>query len=286
METLPKITTVTPSFNSIHTIRETIESVLRQNYPNLEHIVMDGGSTDGTLDILREYPHLIWISEKDEGHYHAMNKGIQLATGDAINILNADDCYCDGILQKIGAALAAHPEWDGVFGDMIFVDDNGREIFRREEAYWDPQIVRCGWGIGQHQTLFIRKKTYDRLGLLRHKDFKNCCDFEFLMRMAHAKCQIGIVHDYVVRYRYHQHGQSADKRVIENMKRESKQIRSEYGVPEGIPGKILFAYARLKRQIEKILVLRKCDLIPGQWHLKKHMRDKTEFSSNIGVDKL
>lgn len=286
MENLPKISIVTPTFNSIHTVRETIESVKNQDYPNFEHIVMDGGSTDGTLKILAEYPHLKVTSEKDEGHYHAMNKGIQMAAGEAINIMNADDCLCEGVLKKVGAALAAHPEWDGVFGDMIYVDDKGKEIFRREEAYWDPQIVRFGFGIGQHQTLFIRKRTYDRLGLLRHKDFKNCCDFEFLMRMAHNGCKIGSIHDYVVRYRYHQHGQSADQRIIQNMQRESVQIRREYGMPLGWVGYLLGKYARIKRQVEKILVLGKCDLIPGSWHLKKHLRPKTDFSSNIGLDKL
>jgi glycosyltransferase involved in cell wall biosynthesis len=286
MENLPKISIVTPSFNSIHTIRETIESVKNQDYPNFEHIVMDGGSTDGTLKILAEYPYLKVVSEKDEGHYHAMNKGIQIATGEAINIMNADDCLCAGVLKKIATALAAHPEWDGAFGDMIFVDDSGNEIFRREEAYWDPQIVRLGFGIGQHQTLFIRKRTYDRLGLLRHKDFKNCCDYEFLMRMAHANCKIGSIHDYVVRYRYHQHGQSADERITANMRRESAEIRREYGVPGGFLGKLLAQYARFKRQVEKIFILGKCDLVPGKWLLKKHMRPKTEFSSNIGLDKL
>jgi glycosyltransferase involved in cell wall biosynthesis len=286
MQAWPKLSIVTPSFNSIHTIRETIESVRAQSYPDLEHIVVDGSSTDGTLDLIKSYAHLKWVSEKDEGHYHAMNKGIQMATGEAVAILNADDCYCEGILPKVGAALAAHLEWDGLFGDIIFVDDDGREIFRREEACWDPQIVRFGFGIGQHQTLFIRKKTYTRLGLLRHKDFKNSCDYEFLVRLAHSRCHIGNIHDYVVRYRFHQHGQSADKRVAANMDRESAQIRQEYGVPGGFIGKLLLQYARIKRQIEKLFVLGKCDLIPGGWHLKRHLREKTEFSSNIGVDKL
>ncbi len=84
-----KISIVTPTFNGAATLRETIESVLAQDYKNWEHIVMDGGSTDGTLDILRSYPHLQWISEKDEGHYHAMNKGIERASGEIIAILNA-----------------------------------------------------------------------------------------------------------------------------------------------------------------------------------------------------
>jgi glycosyltransferase involved in cell wall biosynthesis len=281
-----RLTIVTPSFNSVHTIGETLESVARQGYPNTEHIVMDGGSTDGTLKILEGFPRLRWISEKDEGHYHAMNKGILLATGEAVGILNADDCYCDGILGKVAAALEAHPEWDAVFGDFIFVDGAGREIYRREEACWDPQIVRFGIGMALHQALFVRKATYDRLGLLRHKDFKNACDAEFLNRMARAKCQVGHIPEYVVRYRYHQFGQSADKRVVENMGRELARIRQEYGVPGGWRWRLLLLYARAKRQLEKLVLLGKCDLVPGQWHLRKHMRDRTEFSSNIGLDKL
>jgi glycosyltransferase involved in cell wall biosynthesis len=263
-----------------------MESVARQDYTNVEHIVVDGGSTDGTLDILKEYPRIRWISEKDEGHYHAMNKGIEMVTGDAVAILNSDDCYCDGILAKVAAGFQTHPEWDALFGDIIFVDQEGKEIFRREEAYWDPQIVRCGFGLAFHQALFVRKSTYNRLGLLRHKDFKNTCDYEFLMRMTREKCNVGNIHDYVVRYRYHQHGQSADKRIVANMAKEAENIRIEYGMPGGRLGRMLSYYARLKRQVEKLFVLGKCDLVPGKMHLKKHMRAKTEFSSNIDLDKL
>jgi glycosyltransferase involved in cell wall biosynthesis len=286
MSTSIKITVVTPTFNSIHTIRETLDSVARQDHPSIEHIVMDGGSTDGTIEILKQYPHLKWFSEKDEGHYHAMNKGIAMATGEAIAILNADDCYCDGILAKVAAALAAHPDWDALFGDIIFVDGEGREIFRREEACWDPQIVRFGFGVANHQAVFVRKRTYDRLGLLRHKDYKNCCDYEFFMRLAANKCRVGHIRDYVVRYRYHQFGQSADERIVANMARETAVIRSEYGVPGGVMGKLLFQYARLKRQVEKLVILRKVDLIPGRALLGRHMKEKTTFSSNIGLDQL
>ena len=281
-----KITVVTPCFNSEHTLRETLESVAGQKHPHVEHIVMDGGSTDSTLDILKQFPHLKWFSEKDEGHYHAMNKGIAMATGEAVAILNADDCYCNGILAKVADAFASHPEWDALFGDIIFVAGDGKEIFRREEACWDAQIVRYGFGLANHQALFVRRRTYARLGLLRYNDFKNCCDYEFLMRLAHNHCRIGHIREYVVRYRYHQFGQSADARIVANMARESSRIRAEYGVPGGFPGKLLGHYARLKRQIEKLFLLGKVDLIPGRTHLARHMREKTTFSSNIGLDKI
>ena len=283
---LPKITVVTPCFNSERTIRETLASVRDQDYRNVEHLVMDGGSKDRTLEILKEFPHLQWKSEKDEGQYHAMNKGIAAATGEAVAILNADDCYCAGILGKVAQALAEHPEWDALFGDIIFVDGEGVEIFRREEACWDAQIVRCGFGLANHQALFVRKQTYDRLGLLRHKDFKNCCDYEFLVRMTQHRCKVGHIREYVVRYRYHDFGQSADERIVANMHRESERIRTEYGLPGGKLGGWLGHYARLKRQAEKLFLLGKLDLVPGKVKLRRYMRRKTQFSSNIGLDKI
>jgi hypothetical protein len=137
-----------------------------------------------------------------------------------------------------------------------------------------------------HQTLFLKKEVYLRLGGYRYKEFKNCCDYEYVMRLIRARCRVGHIPVFVVNYRYHDHGQSADLRVRANMKRESAIIREEYGVPGGLAFKVLNFYARVKRQVEKLLILRKCDLTPGDWLLKKHLRQKTEFSSNIGVDKL
>ena len=139
-----KISIVTPTFNGATTLRETIESVLAQDYKNWEHIVMDGGSTDGTLDILRSYPHLQWVSEKDEGHYHAMNKGVERASGEVVAILNADDCYREGALSKVAEAFGKHPDWDGLFGDIVYVDGESKEIFRREEAVYDYDVLRFG----------------------------------------------------------------------------------------------------------------------------------------------
>ncbi len=284
---LPKISIVTPCFNSQGTIRETIESVRGQAYPNVEHVVVDGGSTDGTVDILRSYPHLKWVSEKDEGHYHAMDKGIRLASGDVFAILNADDFYREGVLAKVAAGFAKYPEWDGLAGDMVYVDSNGNEIFRREEAFVDPQIIRFGFAnVANHPTFFLKRAVYLRLGAYRYREFKNCCDIEYLYRLVQAGCKLGHINTLIVNFRYHDSGQSADLRVRANMAAESARIKQEYGVPGGKVGQVLLIYARLKRQVQKLLFRGKCDLIPGNWQLKKHLRSKTKFTSNSGVDKL
>jgi len=284
---VPKISIITPSFNSITTIRETIDSVLMQGGKNWEHIVVDGGSKDGTVDVLREYPHLIWSSEKDEGHYHAMNKGIERATGEVVTILNADDCYRPEVLTKVMNAFRDNPEWDGLFGDIVYVDSESREIYRRQEAVFDYDVLRfSGVCYVIHQTLFVKKAVHDRLGLYRHKEFLNSADYDFILRMGQSKCRIGHVPEFLVNYRYHDHGQSADLRVIRNMVRESGIIRAAHGVPTGALGVSLRACYRIKRQLQKLCYRGKCDLIPGTWILKKHMRPKTNFTSNIDVGKL
>jgi glycosyltransferase involved in cell wall biosynthesis len=286
MSDLPKISIVTPSFNSIHTIRETLQSVLQQDFDNWEHIIIDGGSTDGTLDILKEFPHLTWISEKDEGHYHAMNKGIARAKGEFIVILNADDCFCPHAFRSVIAAFKKNPKWDGLFGDVIFVNAQGQEIYRRQEAVYDYNVLRFGLDYICHHTLFVKKEIYNRLGGYRHKEFLNSADYEFKLRLGKAACGIGHLRQFLIRYRYHSFGQSADARIIRNMAKESAIIRREHGNFGGWCGKFLEIIFKAKRQFQKLILRGKCDLVPGTWRLKSLMQEKTKFSSNAGLDKL
>jgi len=287
MSALAKISIVTPSFNGIATLRETIESVLAQDYKNWEHIVIDGGSTDGTLDLLRSYPHLQWVSEKDKGHYHAMNKGIERASGEIVAILNADDCYRHDALGEVAMTFQKNPAWEALFTDVVYIDGNGREIFRREEVGYDYDVLRFGSVCYVvHPTLFVKKKVYERLGAYRYDKFLNCCDVDFILRLGQTGCQVGHIPHPLVKYRLHEHGQSADRRVAENTKREYLAIRREHGFPDGIRGKCLELFARVKRQLQKLFYRGKLDLVSGKWLLRKHMRDTTTFSSNIGVDKL
>ena len=286
MSALPKISVVTPCFNSMHTIRETIESVRQQNYLNVEHIVMDGGSKDGTLDILKAYPHLKSISEKDQGHFDAMNKGVACATGDLIVILNADDCFRPGVLKKVAMAFQAHPEWDALFADVIYVDAEGREIYRREEAVYDYDVVRYALDYVCHQTLFVKRAVYERIGNYRQQEFLTAADYEFKLRMGKLGCRIGHLPEYVVNFRYHSRGLSADKRVLRNTSHEMAVIRREYGNAGGWRGKLLSVCFKAKRQFQKLCRRGKVDLIPGTWILRRHYVDKAQISSNSGVDKL
>ena len=114
----PKISIVSPSYNQSDFIEEAILSVLHQNYPNFEHIIIDGGSTDRTVELLKKYPHLIWVSEPDEGQSDAINKGFKLATGDIIGWLNVDDYYLADTFQKVNRHLS-DSSTDAVYSNYI-----------------------------------------------------------------------------------------------------------------------------------------------------------------------
>ena len=138
----PKISIVTPSFNQGQFLEETILSVLNQNYPNLEYIVIDGGSTDSTLDVIRKYEDRIsyWVSEKDRGQVHALNKGIERSTGEVFGFLNSDDVYFPGTFDSVAAHFEAHAESDWVCGDTVMfgegmADDRVETVVPKSAAH-------------------------------------------------------------------------------------------------------------------------------------------------------
>lgn len=283
---LPSVSIVTPCFNSIHTIRETLESVASQNYPHLEHVVMDGGSTDGTLEILKSYPSIRLFSGPDEGHFDAMNKGVRFSSGDVVAILNADDCYVPGAIQAVGEAFATHSDWEALFGDCRFVDGQGTEIYRREEACFDYDVLRFGLMYIPHPTLFLRRATFDALGGFRHKLFRNTCDYDLVCRLGQARRKVGHVRKILVNYRIHPYGQTADLRIRENQRQEDARIQAEHGKSAGWLGTVQRIYAKIRRQLQKLVLRGKVDLVSGNWKMRHHLVPKASFSSNIGLDKL
>lgn len=185
---LPRISIITPCLNGERFIVDTIKSVLRQGYPNLEHIVVDGGSTDATLSLLRSYGYLIVISEPDRGSHEAMNKGIARATGDIIAFMNVDDSYPDDTLTTVAAAFVANPGTDIVLGDTVVYEDvkgsqrTVRFIFNHPHGIW---LMESLFGNPGLNGCFFRRSVFEKVGLFNN-DFHICADRDFFVRAALA----------------------------------------------------------------------------------------------------
>lgn len=180
-----KVSVITVCFNAASTICDTIESVLSQNYPEIEYIVVDGASTDGTVDIVRSYGKRItkFISEPDDGIYDAMNKGIKLAEGDIVAILNADDFYVDSsVISKIVKTFQKSGA-DIVYGDIVIVDPNNTA---RVVRYWKAGEYRPGsfkWGWHPpHPAFFVKRDIYKRYGVFDLEFKRVAADYEIMVR--------------------------------------------------------------------------------------------------------
>lgn len=183
---LPKVTIITVTFNSAYTISSTLESIRRQTYPNIEHIVVDGNSTDDTLDIVNRYPHVArCISERDNGIYDAMNKGLQLATGDIIGILNSDDVYNDDeVIEKV-VGLFRKEKTDSVYGDLQYVDPaNMTRVLRQWiSGKFKRTKFKFGW-MPPHPTFFVKKEVYQEAGLF-NQALRSAADYELMLRVLY-----------------------------------------------------------------------------------------------------
>jgi len=199
-----KVSIITVSFNSAKTIADTIESVLSQDFPDIEYIIVDGGSTDGTVDIIRKNENRIsrWISEKDQGMYDAMNKGIALATGDVIGILNSDDVYMNAHVITDLMHLMKTQNTEVVFADLILVDSsNQNKVIRYyDSGRFHPNKFRFGW-MPAHPTVFVKRELYERVGKFS-TTYQIAADYEMLIRMlANEKASYAYYPKPVVRMR-------------------------------------------------------------------------------------
>lgn len=181
-----KLSIVTVCLNSVETIEDTIKSVLIQDYKNIEYIVVDGRSTDGTLDILKKYRDRIhkYISEPDKGIYDAMNKGIKLARGDIIAILNSDDVYADSTVVGQMVNFMETTLVDAAYSNLVYVD---RDDTGRIKRFWNPGEYKKGaflkgWTI-PHPTFFCHREIFEKFGLYNTK-FQIAADFELMMRFV------------------------------------------------------------------------------------------------------
>lgn len=178
-----KCSIVTVSYNALETLPRTLESFQSQNYINKEHIIVDGGSQDGTLGYLQQinFRDIVWSSETDHGIYDAMNKGIEAASGDVIGILNADDVfYDDQVLENIMTCFDENTSIDAVFCDVIF-EKNGKVWRHYSAKNWHPD--RLAWGyMPPHPGVFLRKSVFDQFGKYK-TNYQIAADYELIIRL-------------------------------------------------------------------------------------------------------
>ncbi|GAB2556854.1 glycosyltransferase family 2 protein [Spirosoma areae] len=181
----PKLTVVTPSFNQAQYLERTILSVLNQHYPNLEYFIMDGGSTDGSVEIIKKYePYLAgWVSEKDRGQTDAINKGFRRATGDYVAFQNSDDVFAPEAFSRVAEAWRKYPHTDVFFGDMYITNETDVIL---EEMRAPDFCAECHIYEGMqvfNQSLFIRRQRLDQFGLL-DEQLRFVIDYEIVARLG------------------------------------------------------------------------------------------------------
>lgn len=181
-----KVSIITATFNSSSTIGDCINSVYEQTYSDIEHIIIDGNSKDDTLALINTIPNHVSkiVSEKDKGIYDAMNKGIALASGDIVGILNSDDLYYDNtVLTQVMHEFNMNPSLDILYGDLVYVKqtDTNKIVRKWNSVSYYPQFFDNG-NVPPHPSLFLRKKVYSQAGLFNTK-YELAADYEFMLRV-------------------------------------------------------------------------------------------------------
>ncbi len=245
MVEVPRLSIITPTFNAARYLEQTMESVAAQEYPSLEYIVVDGGSSDATLDMVRARPELVttWISEPDKGISDAFNKGISMATGEIVGIINADDYYHPGALAAVARAAGEHPEADVFYGDAIYERFDGSGIFRFRP---DPDVGRhikrrmpiC------HPATFVRLAAYQRYGVF-DTHYRLAMDYELVFRMYRAGARFQYVDQVLSHFRYGQPGRTDGLREVKN-------IAIANGVPPFVAW-IRYGEALIKERVRLLL---------------------------------
>jgi len=261
---LPKISIITPSLNQSKYIEEAILSVMNQAYDNYEHIIVDGGSTDDTLEILGRYSFrsdkLKWLSEPDQGQSDALNKGFRMATGDIVGWLNADDRYLPGCFYKVAEVFANNPDVDIVYGDYRFIDEQGKVFKLRKEIDFDLFILKYLHVLYIPSTAtFFRRWVIDEGNFLR-LDLHYAMDYEFFLRLALKGYRFLHVPEYLADFRWHPESKSskaarAQRAEQENALMELDPLMSRLKqAPIRLPVRLfLLLMARTKRTWLKLL---------------------------------
>ena len=232
------VSAITPAYNHGAYIERTVRSVLAQDVPGLEYVVFDGGSRDGTVDVLRRYTDRVrWVSEPDRGLAHAVNKGLRATSGEVIGWLNSDDVWEPGAVRAASEFLAAHPEVDVVYGDARYVDPDDRPLEPYHTEPWDLDRFLNACYIPQ-PAAFFRRRLVDRHGGLDER-LRYCLDYEYWLRLALGGARFAYLPRLQAGYRLHPTAVTVGLRLA--LHREvNDMLREKLG---RVPDQWLFNYA-------------------------------------------
>lgn len=221
MTKLPKISVVTPSYNQGRFIEETIKSVLGQNYPNLEYIIIDGGSQDDTIEVINKYKDKIsyFVSEKDEGQTHAISKGFEVASGDILCWINSDDRFLDGTFEKVARYFLANSQSHFVYGNCIWINEAGDTLYRRREMDFSDWLWHFGYNYIPQPSAFWRSGLYYGLGGI-DRSYSLAMDTELFSRMSEV-VRIDHMDEFLSEFRVH----AAQRSTVQRRRLEQEVLR-------------------------------------------------------------
>jgi glycosyltransferase involved in cell wall biosynthesis len=233
--TWPQLTIVTPSFNQGAFIEETIRSVLLQGYSNLEYLVLDGGSTDGTIEILKKYDRWIdfWVSARDGGQTQAINRGFARATGDWVAWQNSDDVYLPGTFVRLADAVAADASADVYYGDKDYVDEDGKFLFTATAR--DPHVLEnmIPWPCVNSEVAFFRRTLFAAGGFALNEARRHYMDYELFLDLLFAGKRFQ--HVPGVRSTFRQHREAKSSRQADIAQAEEFELHQRIYRQPGIP---------------------------------------------------
>ncbi|MCH7518007.1 MAG: glycosyltransferase [Candidatus Dadabacteria bacterium] len=247
-----KLSIISVVYNNAQYIEDCIKSVASQSYRNYEHIVVDGGSTDGTVGLIEKHRERIskWISEPDDGLYFAMNKGISMATGDVIGFLHSDDFYADqDVIEKV-ADVFINSDVESLYGDLVYISKNGEKIIR----YWKSgnyrkSMVKWGW-MPPHPTFFVKREVYNRHGCF-NTNLRVAADYDLILRFLGKH---GISTHYIPEVLIKMRIGGNSNKSIKNIIRKSKEdywAMKENGLPVPIAALLYKNFSKLRQFIIK-----------------------------------
>lgn len=268
------ISIITPSYNQGDFIETTIQSVLTQDYPHMDYLVMDGGSTDGTLEILQQYQdRLQWFSEPDTGQANAINKGFRRSTGEIIGWLNSDDIYLAGALPRVAQFFQQHPVIDVLYGDFWWIDALGRKLLARREIPFDHNILLYGLNYIGQPTAFFQRRVFDLAGYL-DESLHFGLDWEYWLRIAQYGGKFAHLPHFLAATRLHATAKTLAAPPAMNA--EHQAIRQKYWTKRRFASsQMQYLYEiwlnklyRAKRQALKIILRQSFDWLPANRIMK------------------